>query len=303
MKTTHTSETIREFLLANKQARPDSIHPLVEGHVSQAFSFENKYGEKLVLRIAPRADDFLHDKYAFEKFAGRLPIPQIREIGMFDDASYFSVSDFVEGVPSNTLKQEQIDAMQSEILRSYAALFTSDISHTSGYGPLEVVTGNGQFSTWRERIEDELNNLDPDEFRIQAKEINLDVTIVDKLLLQARNNLQFAPETRRLIHGDLGFDNMLIANGKVAALIDWAHIGYGDWMYDYAKIEFWWPGRHDDKHAFSIAHGLDVNNLDQREALYWATTALGTIRWAGKSKNEKIAEWLRANVPDRLVGN
>jgi hygromycin-B 4-O-kinase len=220
MKTTHTPQAIHDFLLTKQHAQPDSIHDLAEGHVAQASSFINGQGDKLVLRIAPRDDDFLHDKYAFEAFGTQLPIPRVREIGRFDDTSYFCISDFVEGIPSDKLKQAEINAMQPEILCSYAALFNVDVSSTTGYGSLDINTGNGKFATWRERLEDELNGLSSDKFRTQAKNINLDVSLVDKLMAQAKENLQFAPETRGLIHGDLGFDNMLVQDGKVVAFID-----------------------------------------------------------------------------------
>lgn len=301
MKTAHTTDKIHKFLTAKQYAAPGSIKQLTEGNVAQALYFENEQSDKLVLRIASKDEEFLRDQYAFEKFGQQLPIPRVREIGKFDDSSFFCISDYIEGTPSNSLKQAVIDDMEDEILGVYAKLYSIDVSTTSGYGPLDVVTGNGYSPSWRQRLLDDVSELDVDIFQAHAKNIGVDAALVDKLILQVKDNLDIAPETRWLIHGDPGFDNMLIHDGKVTALIDWAWVGYGDWMYDFSKFNFWWPGRHGDKHAFASAYNLDAKNLDQREALYWATTALGTIRFADLFKNDSTAKWLRQHLPERIV--
>jgi hygromycin-B 4-O-kinase len=301
MKTAHSTEKIHEFL-AKQHAVHASIKQLAEGHIAQALYFENAQGDKLVLRIAPKDEDFLRDQYAFEKFGHMLPIPRVREIGAFDDSSFFCISDYVDGEPSNSIKQAVIDTTQDEILSIYAKLFTIDISGTSSYGPLDVTTGDGECTTWRQRLLGEVSHLDVDIFQTHAKNIGINKTLVDKLIHQVKDNLDAAPETRWLIHGDLGFDNMLIRDGKVTALLDWANVGYGDWMYDFSKFNFWWPGRHGDKHKFAATYNLDDKSLEQREALYWATTALGTIRFADTFRNDSTAKWLRQYLGERVVG-
>ena len=47
------------------------------------------------------------------------------------------------------------------------------------------------------------------------------------------------PEDRRLIHGDLGFSNILIKDGKVSGVLDWGVSKYGDFVYDFAWLDFW----------------------------------------------------------------
>src|SRR5215217_1016667 len=127
VKTTYTLEAVEKFLKNKAGDKGKSVRNLVEGNISQAFSFKTEQNETLVLRIAPQANDFLCDRYAFEALGTRLPIPRVREIGNFDSTSYFCISDFVEGKPSNALGPAAINAIQPEILRTCGKVFTTDI--------------------------------------------------------------------------------------------------------------------------------------------------------------------------------
>src|SRR5437667_177889 len=203
MKTTHSTEEIRHFLQTSKGADPSSIKSLQEGHSNQALYFENRTGDKLVLRIALGEDDFLHDKYVHEKLHDRLPVPKVLEIGMFGGDSFYCISEYIDGVPSDTIKQAEIDTMQPKILNAYAAIFTIDISGSSGYGPIDLKTDNGEFGSWHEKLACELKRL-------------------------------------------------------------------------------------------------DAEHLEEREALYWAITALETIRFADTFEKQEISQWLHDYVASKL---
>ncbi len=301
MKTTHDLEKIHLFLIAEKNARPDSVHPLVEGQVAQAFAFTSDDGTKKVLRIAMTDTDFLCDEYAFNTFGSKLPIPQVYEIGKFDTTSFFCISAFVPGSPTNVLEQADIDRMQPAILNTYATLFTIDVSSSGGFGPLDVVTGNGRFSVWNAWLAEELDDFNPARFRDSASNIGLDSDIADKFMEHTKKRLRFVPEIRGLIHGDLGFDNLIVRQDKPVALIDWANVGYGDWAYDFSKLNFRKPGRHGSMYAFAKTHGLGAKHLEQREIFYCSVIALRTIRFADRFKNQTVARWLQDNLPDKLI--
>ena len=42
-----------------------------------------------------------------------------------------------------------------------------------------------------------------------------------------------------LLHGDYGFDNVLVDQGKISGVLDWANAKYGDFLYDVAWLDFW----------------------------------------------------------------
>ncbi len=94
---------------------------------------------------------------------------------------------------------------------------------------------------------------------------------------------------------------MLVENGKVTAVIDWAQIGYGDWMSDFSRLDFWAPGSYGDMRQFAATFGLEADNLAERKALYWSTNALWTIEFAHKANSKNVSKWLHDNILQKLV--
>jgi hypothetical protein len=78
-------------------------------------------------------------------------------------------------------------------------------------------------------------------------------------------------------------------------------VGYGDWVSDYARLDFWWPKRYGDIKVFAERYQLDSDNLEHRVALYWATNALWTIEFADKASSDSITEWLKEHISEKLI--
>jgi|GEM_PF-3149751 len=301
IKTSYSPEDVQNFLETTEHANPATIEQLTEGHFSQAFGYENESGESHVLRIAPRDDDFKADQYAFDHFSAQLPIPRVFDIGIFDGNNYYCITERARGVTSDALSSDEIAEALPSIHDAFAKLFRIDVSDTSGYGPLDLATGEAPSKSWGDYILVKIDGEGEETYKAYARNIGLDESIVDRFLVQFHKNLPYVSEVRRLLHGDLGFDNLLLDGGEVTAVIDWAHVGYGDWMSDFAKFDFWWPNRFGDPKEFATKYGLDAKHLDDRIALYWAYTALETIRFADKFKSDDIASWLREHAKEKLL--
>lgn len=299
MKTQFSLPDVARFVENTEQAKPDSLHPLVEGHISQAFSFETDQG-KYVVRLSEADDDFKADKFAFEHFGKILPIPAVREVGAFNGEAFYCVTDFVEGKTSNTLSDEELARALPNIQQSLATMFDADISFSTGYGEVDTSSGNAHGTSWREQVA-AVERQGIDSFKANAAHIGLLADLVEAFFEQYRANLPFASETRRLLHGDPAFDNMLVRNDEVVAVIDWAQLGYGDWMSDFARLDFWWPGRYGEKNEFAKTYGLEADHLDERQALYWATNALWTIKFADEAKSESTVQWLHEYLQNKLI--
>lgn len=301
-KTGYLKEDIQAFLQNNEHADPDSIQPLTEGHIAQAFSFESVDGNKLVLRIASQNKDFLTDQYAYNRYGVSLHVPKVIEIGRFGKDAYYCITKFAPGVISNKLSSDEMQAALPDVHETIAKLFKIDVSDSTGYGNVDIRTGNAKYPDWKTALTTELDDINVESLKKSAEAISLDSTLIDRFIKQFNKNLPFASEVRRLVHGDLGFDNLLVVdNGKVSAVIDWAHIGYGDWMRDFSKFDFWWPDRYGDAQAFADKYELDAEHIIERMLLYWAITALETINFADRYKNNKIAGWLREHVAKKLA--
>jgi hygromycin-B 4-O-kinase len=301
-KPAFSHDVVREYTAEAQGAIAESVTQLSEGHNSQAFSFETNEGKKLVLRIGKYEQDFVMDRYAHDHFnKDALPIPAVLDIGPFRDGTFYCVSEFVEGTPSDQLNAKKFADALSSIHNAFATLFNQDISGTHGYGRIDSATGNAEGADWQQMLSNEIEGIDLDELKASADSIQLDPTIIDRFVRQFHQNIGFSKPVRRLVHGDLGSDNLLIKDNKVVALIDWEKVGYGDWAYDFAWLDFWYPGGYGNAMTFAQAYHLDTADLEKRIHAYWARMALGTLHWAVRNKSESTQDWLRVHVVEKLI--
>jgi hygromycin-B 4-O-kinase len=301
VKTTYSQEDIYQFLEKTEQARPDSVEQLTEGHISQALGFETVDGRRFVLRIADHEGDFQADKYAGDVFGDALLAPKVTDIGSFGEVAYYCISKRAKGVPTTSLTLPEIQAVQPEMHKVFDRLFKTDISTTTGYGEIDTTTGDAPSVSWQAYLADHIAKTSIDAYKEAAEYVGIDPAIVDDFMAQFNRNLSHASEVRRLFHGDLGFDNLLVDDGKVTAVIDWAQMGYGDWMRDFARFEFWGPGRYGDAKEFAAQYDFEAEHIDERLALYHAYNALLTIDFSLRHKNASTSEWLREHVAEKLL--
>jgi hygromycin-B 4-O-kinase len=102
-----------------------------------------------------------------------------------------------------------------------------------------------------------------------------------------RELLVHCPEARHLVHSDLLHWNVLVANDRVTALLDWGSSIYGDFVYDIAWLTFWWPwypgwsgieiAREAREHYERI--GLSVPRFEERLRCYELRIGLDSLVW------------------------
>lgn len=278
-----------------------TLENVVEGKVSETFFFTAD-GKKQVLRITDEDESYRKDKHAAELFAGtEIPVPPVSKIGLLKEGWHYAISDFYPGTSSDKISESELGDALPGIWKVFAGIFKTSINDTKDFGYVDANSLNGESPTWRSHILGYSENRSMDEWQAMALKIGLDPGLIDKFKAQIQDNIDSVPENRQLIHGDLGFDNLLIDNGKVSAVIDWAQMGYGDWYYDFATIDFWWPGRFGNPKEFADKFGFDIANLDQRKAAYWGRRAFGNINFAVKSQNPETLKWLVDYLPSKVV--
>jgi aminoglycoside phosphotransferase (APT) family kinase protein len=274
---------------------PGSITPLVEGESSQVVCFTSRDGRKLVLRIRDNHKDLLADKYACGYFGSRVPIPQFLESGPFHD-DYYCITVFAEGKTASSLDAHTFRSVLPAIQNVIAKVYTADISPTTGYGYIDTLTGNAPDSSWRSSLLGELDALGVDTLRHHAQKIYLQDDVVDKLLAVFEKNLPYISETRRLLHGDPGHDNLLILDDRVSAVIDWEQMAYGDWVRDFSRFQISGYADYGDIRAFAKKYDLEAENMSQRIAVYSTIYTFRDIEFASSQDNEKIAKHTRDNI-------
>jgi hygromycin-B 4-O-kinase len=97
--------------------------------------------------------------------------------------------------------------------------------------------------------------------------------------------LDFCPEERRLVHGNYGFGNLLLADGQVTAVLDWINAQYGDFLYDIAWLDFWAPAVQFGERfaAHYAAQGRAVPAYAERVRCYEYHIGLGALRFFAKA--------------------
>lgn len=302
MKTTHDAKDVSDFLRETRfNADATTISALAEGHTSQVFRFQTHDGEDYVFRIRASKKDLLADQYAYNHFSNTLPIPAFMQIGQFDRIAYYCVTEYIQGDMLNALNDAEFQQCLPAVQRILAKTFQIDVSKTSGYGDIDFDTGNAQDATWKDSLKNELSDLNVENLRQSAKNINLPDDMVDKFVKQFNDNLPYVSEIRRLLHGDPGGDNVLVNDGEVVALLDWEQMAYGDWMRDFSRFSFWEKNDYGDALEFANEFGLEAEHIKERTAVYWAINALRNIEFADIQKSKKVAMWMRAHAKDKFI--
>lgn len=299
IKSEYSPEQAGNLPVIAGEIKPSSLVRLTEGHFSQAFSYETNAGEKRVLRLGRKAKSFYADRYAHEHFnMPGLPIPEVLDIGEAEQGLYFCISRYAPGVPSDQLQAADFSQVRETIEESFARIFTADISDSNGYRNIDFDTGNGAVASYRP--ESYMAEINLARLREKCSQHDIDPALVDAFARNLDANFPKLDFDRRLTHGDLGFDNVLVDEGRVTAVIDWSSVGYGDWLHDYSRLEFWYPGRHTPAMEFAQKYGLDTRNFQERWLTHTADHALSTLGYIFKYEDEGTARWVRENLASKL---
>jgi aminoglycoside phosphotransferase (APT) family kinase protein len=300
MKTAYTLSEIENFLASRMTILPGSLEQLTEGHSSQVFAFTSD-DKRLVIRIRGDEQDLLADKYAYEHFDNGLPIPKVLQIDRYNDKSFFCISEFIEGLTTFSLDRNEFSEMLPAILDIFANTFYVDITRTSGYGDINVITGEGKYPSYKAFLESELEILGIERLHKYAETISLDNKYIDDLVGQFENNLPYVSEVRRLTHGDPGGDNMIVKDGAIKGIIDWEQMAYADWMRDFSRLEYYGDDRYGDAAGFAVQYMLESENLPQRKAVYWAINALRDVEFAATQNSKQVVQRLRRDIKQKIL--
>jgi hygromycin-B 4-O-kinase len=273
---------VRAFLA---QRGAQNVERAGRGDWSVAYGFRLD-GAELVARFGPEREDFEKDRLAARHASPALPIPRLVEIGETNDGAY-AISERAHGVHLETLDEDSMRALLPGLFAALDALRLADVSGTAGYGGWDG-TGDAPHGTWQEALlvvgEDEPGGrVHP--WREPLASSRLGAGPFDEALACLRELGPRLPGHRHLTHNDLLNRNVLVAGGRIAAVLDWACSMYGDFLYELAGLTFWRPwfawGAIDlaaeaERHYEAI--GLDVPGFAERLRAY--EIRVGLDGWA-----------------------
>ena len=237
MKSNYSRKEINKFVNNIYKANIILI-PVVEGQESQVYSFTFK-DKEYIIRINSNIEGFKKDKYVANNFiSANLPIPKVINIGKFNETHYYCISEKINGTTYEDSSVEVIEKLLPNITNVWESISKLDISNTSGYGIFSSETGNAPYATWKDFLLEILDikyNWD----KIKTNKF-VDKELIDRLINDFRNLLEFVPEVRNVFHGDFGSNNVLVNDvPEISGVIDWDCAGYGDSFYDIAISYFW----------------------------------------------------------------
>ncbi len=257
---------IEDYLKNNFDDRAEIIKEFSGNEVSRAFLFTAQNRE-YVVRIDSVDDTFAKDKYAYENFSTpELIIPKTVKLGKIKEELFYSITEKLEGVPLSELNDVELKNALPDIALVLRRIHDTDISKTTGYGDWEI-DGKGNNKSW----ENYIFSLRKSKYYSWDKmfsEDKYEKELFDKAYGKMVSLSKFLPEDRGLLHGDYGFSNVLIENGKVSGVLDWGISKYGDFIYDIAWLDYW--SEETDYGEFLKDYYKDKNlsNYDERLICY-----------------------------------
>lgn len=271
------------------------LHPLNEGQESRAFAFDSAEAP-YVVRVNPSVVGFEKDRMAFQKFcSSALPVPEVTLIETHGTDMWICASRRVAGSTLQDLPQGGAFAYGAAIGRVMDAMSEVSPADTKGAGPLDAA-GIGAYETWQEFLAD-IGNWDWPDLG------GVDLAFVGAIVADIMRVVPELPDLRRLVHGDFGSNNVLVADGTVAGVIDWSEAMLGDPQYDLANLLFWRPWldcMEQQCRYFTLAEPWRLAER-QRLRCFQLHIGLKVLRDALMDRDDSMAGWSLARC--RAIAN
>ena len=103
-------------------------------------------------------------------------------------------------------------------------------------------------------------------------------------------------------HGSASLNNILTEDSNITAVLDWLDARYGDFVYDIAILDYWYPWLHIRERAlqFYQEHQIRIPAYKERILCYQCYTTLGAMRFYVKSDQEMSYQWVRTLMLEKL---
>ncbi len=250
----------------------------------------------MIMRFSYTGDDFRADQFA-SQFAGPdLPIPEVFGIGQLGQ-QWWCISQRMPGVHLDELTPVQMGSVLPSLAATLRAMRAVPASNTSGYGGWDR-RGNGQFQTFEAYLLDVATDTPGTRgggWRSRLATQPRAQRVFDDALSLMKEQLQFVPTSRQLIHSDTLNYNVTVDDGRISGIFDWGCGLWGDALYDLAWIRFceWWYPQWSALHMsdrLQEAVRTQGDNVRERMLCYLLHIGLGSIRYNALKENWPVMD-------------
>lgn len=174
-----------------------------------------------------------------------------------------------------------------------------NVAKKPGFGLLDE-NGCGAHNSWHKATTSLYNHKFP---QIEFEEL-FNNSMLEKDFFKSHfgklfNLLEFISEEKYLVHGDFGFDNLIVDDGQITGFLDWAESKCGDFLYNIAWLDFW---SNDIKYAqefkeYYAANKINIPYFDERIQCYRLHIGLNGLILA--SYLNKLQDY--AKIKDKII--
>jgi hygromycin-B 4-O-kinase len=278
-------DRVRAFLHEHLGHPPDELRALRPGELSRVYAYDLA-GEPFVVRFNTQPDAFEADRVAHARFARPgLPIPRVIELGRFGDLG-FAISERLPGRIMWDISDREYDAALPALLDVHDRIAAIDPGDDFSRDPwpafLDAFARDhdepGFWHGWRSLFEGSFLERD----------------LWEGLYARFRALLGATADPGRLVHGDFGYDNVLIDGRRITAVLDWGNSRRGDPLWDQAYITFWLP-RIAPTLADRYGH---LPDYPARMRLYHLRMALDGLRFYARTGARPAYDAVKARIAD-----
>jgi hypothetical protein len=247
-----------------------------EAMVAVVYRVTPSTGPQFILKICTRANDFLREVYFLNFFKGKLPVPRIMDVVQPEGGIKGAI--LMECLPGSLLKKTDFtDTLAYEIGSLLARIH---LNRTAGYGdliqPQDLLPGPRIYFT--QKFEEGLSECSSN--------------LPKALLEQCRGyfdtyvGLLVNVDGPCMIHRDFRAGNVIVHNGKLQGIIDWASGRASFAQDDFCPLEHGeWPATPTNKSSFlkGYASNRQVPDYSDMMPLLRLSRAVATIGCVVKS--------------------
>jgi aminoglycoside phosphotransferase (APT) family kinase protein len=206
----------------------DELVPQAGSVGNQNFRLDTERG-RFALKLAAESE-LAAERWGLERAArADVPVPRVAAAGPLTEGRGFLITAWLDGRPA--IADTDIDAL----VAAGRALRRFHRVTGPGYGRVDVAAGaaRGRHASWAAFIDAILAGMDD---LVRHDVISAAVAHQLQAAVAHHRDVISYPGEGVLLHCDLKPAHLLVADGRLAAIIDWGDTSYGDPRWDLARL-------------------------------------------------------------------